>query len=156
MEHTFQEAIELLKINPRAAGGVVRATMDVTLPQYATNLKLEMPYVFGPKNETRMSHDFFMKLISDGRKKLKKKNAAGGWEPFADAIASWETADRLLVAWANPPAHGGRIAPAEVRHLINCCETALNYFECPDCKTKIWQVQDGEKKLCRCGKIKWG
>jgi hypothetical protein len=156
MNRPFQEATSLLPISPRAAGNAVRAYMDVTLPQYAMNLKLELPFQFGPKNEERMSHDFLMKLISDGKRKLKKKNVAGGWDPHSVAITSWEEADRLLMAWANPPSHGEGIAPAEVKHLVDCCETALNYFECPDCKTKIWQVQDGEKKLCRCGNIKWG
>jgi predicted RNA-binding Zn-ribbon protein involved in translation (DUF1610 family) len=129
--------------------------MDITLPLYAMSLELEMPYLFGPKNEERMNHEFFTKMITEGKKCFKKKNKAGVYEPYSEAITSWKETDRLLVAWANTPSHGGGIAPAEVKMLIDCSETALNHFKCPNCGTRVWRVRDGEKKLCKCGYIMW-
>jgi energy-coupling factor transporter ATP-binding protein EcfA2 len=153
--YTFDEVNTLLADNPRAAGNAVRAIMDTTLPHYVQKLELRLPYMWGPENDERMTHEILNWLITDGKGLYKIKNSAGEWEPHNNAISTWEEADKHLIAWANPPSHGGSIAPAEVKRLIEICQRALDYFKCPECETSVWRMKDGNRKLCKCGKICW-
>jgi hypothetical protein len=154
-DYTFSEAYDLLASNPNSAGNAVRTIMDITLPQYTQKLELRLPFIWGPKSDDRTNHVFFERLIADGKESLKIENKSGGWDPYFDALSKWEEADKLLVAWADPSSHGGSISPAEVRRLIEVCQSALDYFKCPQCKTFIWRIKDGDRKLCNCRKIRW-
>jgi hypothetical protein len=154
-DYTFSEAYDLLASNPNSAGNAVRTIMDITLPQYTQKLGLRLLFIWGPKSDDRTNHEFFERLIADGKESLKIKNNSGGWDSYFDALSKWEEADKLLVAWADPSSHGGSISPAEVRRLIEVCQSALDYFKCPQCKTFIWRIKDGDRKLCNCGKIRW-
>ena len=156
ISHTFKEAEDLLQSNPRAAGNAVRTLMDVNIPLYAWHLRLELPFIPGPKNEERTNHEFFEKLITEGKRQFKIKDATGAWTEYTAATECWEKADKLLEAWANPASHGGLIAPTEVKKLIETCESALNYFKCPQCGTNVWRIEDKDRKLCKCRVIRWG
>ncbi len=152
--YTFQEARNLMD-NPEAAGNAVRSIMDTSLPFYVQKLKLMMPFIWGPKNDDRTNYEYLIRLISEGKTRYQIIGESGDWEIYEEAISCWDEARKLLTAWANPSSHGRYIAPAEVTRLICVCEKALNYFTCADCNTKIWHRPDGDKKLCRCGKIRW-
>lgn len=153
--YTFQEASDLLEDNPRAAGNAVRSIMDTSLPFYFEKLELMNTFIWGPRNDDRANYEYLIRLISEGKTRYQIMDESGEWKIYEDAISCWDEARELLTAWANPASHGRYIAPAEVTRLIDVCERALNYFTCPDCNTKIWRMKDGDKKLCRCRKIRW-
>ena len=153
--YTFQEARDLLSDNLRAAGNAVRSIMDTSLPFYVIKLELMMPFIWGPKNDDRTSYEYLIRLISEGKTRYQIMDESGDWKIYDDAISCWDEARKLLTAWASPASHGRYIAPAEVTRLICVCEKALNYFTCADCNTKLWRMKDGDKKLCKCGKIRW-
>lgn len=152
---TFEEAQTLLKDNPRAAGNAVRAIMDSTLPNIAQKVALELPFIWGPKNDDRTNYDFLTQFISQGKNSYQIQNEPESWEIYTDAIKCWNEAKRLLHAWSNPPSHGGIIASVEVTRLIEVCESALGYFKCPECDTNLWRMKDGDSHFCRCSKIRW-
>jgi len=129
--------------------------MDTTIPQYAEKLELRMPFKWGPKNDDRTHHEYFNLLISDGRTHFQIKNEEGDWGVNEKAIATWDEADILLRAWANPPSHGGEIAPGEVRRLIEICQSTIDCFKCEECDTMLWRIRDGDRKLCKCGNTRW-
>src|SRR5258708_22407500 len=45
----------------------------------------------------RSAHDFLSQMISDGELCFQRKNDSNQYEPYADAIAAFRDADKLLV-----------------------------------------------------------
>ena len=151
--YTFDEAEALISTHTASSGNAARAIMDTELPRAATKLKLAMPFMQGYQNDYRMAAEFLNYFISQGERFRIKDGS--GWKTHQDAIDSWKEARRLLVAWGNPASHGGSISTPEAKALIDACKNALSYFECSECKRKVWALEAQDYTRCHCGSIKW-
>ena len=151
--YTFDEAEALMSTHIASSGNAVRAIMDTELPKAAAKLKLAMPYIQGYHNDYRMAAEFLNYFISQGERFRIKDGTE--WKAHQDAINSWKKARRLLIAWGNPASHAGSISTLEAKTLINACKKALSYFECLQCKGKVWALEASDHVRCQCGSIKW-
>jgi energy-coupling factor transporter ATP-binding protein EcfA2 len=153
---TFDDARALIAVRPEAAGNCVRAIMDGELAIAAQNLRLLVPHLIGDRNDRRTSVDFLERIISEGRKRLRKR-AGNSWVQYPDPIEDWKEAHRLLIAWANRASHTGTLIKAEVDRLIKVCETALSHFHCGCCHDPIWiaDVPTRERLECSCREMQW-
>lgn len=153
-DYTFEEAEALLPAHVKPSGNAVRAIMDTELPRAAEKLNLFMPYKQGIRNDYRTCIDFLEVFISEGKRKFKiRKNS--NWQVYQEAIDAWQKAKELVVAWANRASHTGSLSVSEARKLISVCRDALSYFECPDCKKKIWALSHSDYVRCECGRVRW-
>jgi hypothetical protein len=154
---TFDEAREQLKQNrPDSAGNDARKIMDVELALIAEGLQLRLLFLRGEKNDKRGAHEFLEHLIAEGKKRFKKKEC-GTYVSFDQAIQMFDQADRLLVSWGNRGSHTFDVTESEATKLIETCEKALQCFQCPSCKKKVWFAEaTGDSSLqCMCGEIRW-
>lgn len=153
---TFDDARALLKKAPDSAGNTARKIMDIELATLAERLKLRLPYLYREKNDHRTSHEFLSQLISAGKKCFDKKGTEK-YEPHEEAIQALGEADKLLVSWGNKASHTFDITLEEATKLITACESALEFFICPDCKKNVYKLDDGSAKLvqCGCGHLRW-
>jgi AAA15 family ATPase/GTPase len=151
--YTFAEAEALMSTHIGSCGNAVRAIMDTELPKAAAKLKLAMPFIQGYHNDNRMAAEFLDYFISQGEKfKIKGESE---WKVHQDAIDAWTEAKSCLIAWANRASHGGSLSVTEAKTLIDACKKALSFFECSQCKSKLWALGANNYKQCKCGSIRW-
>jgi energy-coupling factor transporter ATP-binding protein EcfA2/DNA-directed RNA polymerase subunit RPC12/RpoP len=151
--YTFDEAEALISTHIGSCGNAVRAIMDTELPRAAAKLKLAMPYMQGYHNDYRMATEFLDYFISQGER-FRIKDVTG-WKVHQDAIDAWKGARSLLIAWANRASHGGSLSTSEAKTLIGACKKALSYFDCVQCKKKVWALEAPNYAQCQCGSIRW-
>ncbi len=153
---TFEDARALLADAPDSAGNTVRKIMDIELALRAEHLKIRLPYLHREKNDHRTAHDFLSRLISDGKKCFKKK-VGTEHEAYDEAIEALSQADKLLVSWGNKASHTFDITENEAQKLIEACERAMEFFECPCCKKPVHKLDDGSAEFvqCECGHLRW-
>ena len=154
---TFDDARAQLKERPDSAGNDARKIMDVELAPIAERLQIRLPYLRADKNDKRMAHDFLARFVSDGKKCFQKKKAGEDYDVHKDAIDAFDQADRLLVSWANRASHTFDLVRPEATKLIDVCEKALEFFECPSCGKGVWfaDAEGSEWVQCQCGQIRW-
>ena len=130
--------------------------MDIELALIAEHLRVRVPYLRGEKNERRMAHEFMQRFVADGKICFQRKNGAQ-YILFEEAIESFETADKLLVAWSNRASHTFDLVQSEAQKLIDACEQALEVFKCTACKKRVWfaNAQNSGWVQCHCGEIHW-
>jgi len=154
--YTFDDARELIDINPEACGNRTRAIMDTYLSLASERLKIRMPYLRGDRNDRRTCIEFFNRLISEGKNRYKIKRN-GKWEVFLEPIQKWRQAKSFLIPWGDRASHTGTLTEQEANRLIEVCEEALSYFKCPSCGDYIWiaDVSSREYVQCSCGNLRW-
>ncbi len=152
--YTFDEAEALISTHVNSSGNAVRAIMDTELPRAASKLKLKMPFIQGYHSDYRMAVDFLNDFISEGEERLRIKDG-NKWKVHQDALDSWKEARRLLITWANRASHGGSLTTPEAKTLIDACKKALSYFDCTQCKKKVWTLEAPEYAQCQCGSMRW-
>lgn len=153
---TFDDARVRLKDAPDSAGNTTRKIMDIELAIRAESVKVRLPYLHRERNDHRTAHDFLVQLISDGEKCFKKKGEKNH-EPHVEAIAMFHEADKLLLAWGNKASHSFDLDKKEAEKLIEACENALDFFNCPTCKKPVYKLTDAAAKFvqCECGSLRW-
>ncbi len=153
---TFGDARAHLKERPDSAENDARKIMDVELALIAERLQIRLPYLRADKNDKRMTHEFLERLVADGKKCFQKRTGES-YEVHGDAIAAFETADRLLISWANRASHTFDIVPPEATKLIDACEKALEFFKCSSCSKVVWLAnsEGSEWVQCQCSQIRW-
>ena len=153
---TFDDARSLISINAEAAGNKVRAIMDTQLAIAAEKLHIAIPYLRGDRNDYRTSVDFLEHMISEGRKRLRKKDGKS-WREYSEPIIDWQEAYTLLLAWANRASHTGSLVGNEAERLVEVCEEACRHFRCECCQDPIWIADQAsrERLQCACGEIQW-
>lgn len=153
---TFGDARSLVADNPEAAGNRVRAIMDTELAIIAERLQVRVPFARGDQNDRRTCMDFFARILSESKDKLRKRDGET-LVKFSDPIADWQEARALLVSWANRASHGGSLYTSEADYLIQTCEKALSHFRCTDCGEPIWFAEQTSKNRlqCSCGELVW-
>jgi energy-coupling factor transporter ATP-binding protein EcfA2 len=152
--YTFDEAKALISTHIGSSGNAVRAIMDTELPRAAAKLKLKMLFIQGYHNDYRMAVDFLDDFISEGKERFEIKDG-NKWKVHEDALNSWKDAKSLLIAWANRASHGGSLSTSEANALIDTCKKALSYFECAQCKKKVWTLEALNYTQCQCGSTRW-
>jgi energy-coupling factor transporter ATP-binding protein EcfA2 len=155
-QNTLDDAKILIDQNPEAAGNRVRAIMDTQLAIIAERLQIDMPYKRGDRNDHRTCIEFCEKIISDGKKRFRKK-IGNSWAEFKEPIEDWQKMHSLLIAWADRGSHTGSLVPNEVEQLIQTCETALSRFKCANCESFVWSADSTsqERLQCTCGDLQW-
>ena len=153
---TFDDARALIKERPDTAGSDARKIMDVELSMIAEHLQIRLPYLRSDKNDRRMAHDFFARLVADGRKCFQKKSG-NEYVVNTDAIDACAKADRLLISWGNRASHTFDIVKSEATKLIDACEIAIASFRCDSCDRNVWRLDDKQSELvqCQCGNMRW-
>lgn len=151
--YTFDEAEALISAHVGSCGNAVRAIMDTELPKAASKLRLAMPYLQGYHNDHRMAAEFLDHFISEGERFRIKDGTV--WKTHQGAIDTWKEAKRLLIAWADRASHGGSLTTPEAKALIDTCKKALSYFDCVQCKKKVWALEASNHVECECGSIRW-
>ncbi len=153
---TFDDARAHLKDRPDSAGNDARKIMDVELGFIAERLRIQLPYMRGEKNERRGAHDFLERLVADGKVRFRRK-VGTEHKPYAEAIGGLDTADGLLVSWANKGSHTFDLVGAEAGKLIDACEKALDVFRCAACGKTVWFADAAASELvqCECGELRW-
>jgi len=153
---TFDDARSHLKERPDSAGNDARKIMDIELALIAERLLIRLPFMRAFRNDKRMAHDFLERLVADGQKCFQKK-VGTDYVTHSDALDALDTADRLLVSWANRAAHTFDVVRPEARKLIDSCEKALEVFKCTSCGKAIWfaDAKGSEWVQCQCGEIRW-
>jgi DNA repair exonuclease SbcCD ATPase subunit len=153
---TFGDARSSLKNRADTAGNDARKIMDIELALTAEKLEINFPFVRGEKNDMRMAHEFLERMASVGAKKFqKRKEAAGEYEAYSDAVQAFKDADKLIVSWANRGSHSFDLVKPEAEKLINACEKALEIFRCPSCQKNVWFVTGNEFVQCQCSTLRW-
>ncbi|MGH7486201.1 MAG: hypothetical protein ACREMY_11475, partial [bacterium] len=154
--HTFEEALELIEINPATAASTARGVMDRMLARIAEHLMLAMPFKEGDGNDHRTAVEFLDRLLSEAPNRFRMK-ANGQWDEPAQALQVWAEVKQLLIAWANPETHGHAGSPDECRALIDKCKQALSVFNCAGCDRSVWEIDDGSRRRlhCHCDRIRW-
>ena len=152
----FDEARSLLKEKPDSAGNEARKIMDAELALLAEKLKISLPYLRAEKNDKRMAHEFLEKILSDGKKCLKRK-VDGNEDIYQEALDALGKADKLIVSWGNKGSHSTDMVKPEAEKLIDACEQALSFFLCPSCEKSIWfaEAQGAKWVQCECSQIRW-
>lgn len=155
-QDTLDDARVLIDLDPEAAGNRVRAIMDTQLGIISERLQIDMPYKRGDRNDIRTCIEFCEQLISNGKRRFKKK-VGSSWLEFKEPIDDWHKTHSLLIAWANRGSHTGSLVPSEVNELIQTCELALSRFKCTDCGSHVWSAdRTGQERLqCTCGNLQW-
>lgn len=151
---TFDEAEALISTHASSSGNAIRSIMDTELPRAAAELKLAMPYMQGYHNDYRMAVDFLNDFISEGEKRFRIKDCKE-WKVHQDALDSWKEAKSLLIAWSNRASHGGSLSTPEAKALLSACKKALSYFDCAQCKKKVWALKAPDYVRCQCDSIRW-
>jgi len=153
---TFDDARSLITVNPEAAGNRVRAIMDTQLAIAAEKLQIRMPFLRGDRNDSRTSVYFLERIISEGQRRLKKRDGKS-WREYSEPVEAWREAHTLLVAWANRSSHTGSLTATEAKRLLEVCEIACGYFRCSICDNPIWIADQAsrERLQCECGEIQW-
>ena len=151
---TFGDARATLTSRPDSAGNDARKIMDTELSLVCERLELRLQYMRGDKNDKRMAHEFLERLIADGKSSFRKR-AAAGYEKYADAIISWESADKLLLSWGNRASHTFDVVRSEAEMLIDACEKALECVRCSSCQKNVWFAKAANAFQCGCGEIQW-
>jgi hypothetical protein len=100
-----------------------------------------------------MAAEFLTYFISQGERFRIKDGAK--WKTHQDAINSWKEAKNLLIVWGNPASHGGSISTSEAKTLVDVCKKALSYFDCIECKRKVWALEAPDYVRCQCDSIRW-
>ena len=153
---TFDDARAQLQVRPDSAGNDARKIMDVELALFAERLQMKLPFLRGDKNDKRMTHEFLVGFVADGKKCFQKKSGEE-YKPYTDAIIIFEEADRLLTSWANRASHTFDLVRPEAIKLIDSCEKALGCFKCLSCGKGVWlaKAEGSEWVQCQCGQIRW-
>jgi DNA repair exonuclease SbcCD ATPase subunit len=153
---TFDDARALLKDHPDSAGNTARKIMDLNLALLAERLKLRLPYLHLDRNDHRVASEFMLRLISDGQKCFQRKGAKD-YEPHKEAIEALRRVDKLLGSWGNRASHSFDVVRPEAEKLIAECETALELFDCPNCKKAVYRLPDETAEIlqCSCGNLRW-
>ena len=155
-QDTLDDAKILIGQYPEAAGNRVRAIMDTQLAIIAERLQIVMPYKRGDRNDHRTCIEFCEKIISNGKKRFRKK-VGDSWPEFEEPIDDWHRMHSLLIAWADRGSHTGSLVPNEVEQLIQTCEIALSRFKCANCESFVWSADrtSQERLQCTCGDLQW-
>lgn len=153
---TFDDARAQLNERPDSAGNDVRKIMDVELALIAERLQIRLPYLRAERNDKRMAHDFLQRIVADGKKCFQKKEGKD-YVAHTEAINALDTADRLLVSWANRASHTFDLVRPEATKLIDTCEKSLEFFKCSSCGRSVWSahVEGSEWVQCQCSQIRW-
>lgn len=153
---TFGDARSSLENRADTAGNDARKIMDIELALIAEKLEINFPFVRGEKNDMRMAHDFLERMASVGAKKFqKRKETAGGYEAYSDAIQAFKDADKLIVSWGNRGSHSFDLIKPEAEKLIGACEKALEFFKCPSCQKNVWFATANDSVQCQCSTLRW-
>jgi energy-coupling factor transporter ATP-binding protein EcfA2 len=153
---TFDDARAHLKDRPDSAGNDARKIMDVELGLIAERLLIRLPYARGERNDRRTAHEFLKRIVADSKECFQKKEGKD-YKVYTDAINALDTADRLLLAWANRASHTFDLVRPEAAKLIDASEKALEFFKCSTCGKAVW-FADAEASgwvQCHCGEIHW-
>jgi len=155
-QDTLDDARILIGQDPEAAGNRVRAIMDTQLAIIAERLRIDMPYKRGDRNDHRTCIEFCEKIISNGKKRFRKK-VGDSWPEFKEPIDDLHKMHSLLIAWADRGSHTGSLVPNEVEQLIQTCEMALSRFVCANCESFVWSADrtSQERLQCTCGDLQW-
>ena len=134
----------------------VRSIMDMQLAIIAERLQIDMAFRRGDRNDRRTCVEFCEKLISNGKKRFRKK-VGESWPLFSEPIDDWENMRKLLIAWADRSSHSGSLVRSEVEQLIQTCEKALSRFKCTACESYVWSADrtNQERLQCTCGDLQW-
>lgn len=155
-DSTFDDARALIEMDPAAAGNTARKIMDIHLALIAEKLAIKLPYLHRERNDHRMAHDFFVRIIADVEKCFEIKDR-DTHKQFDSAKGVLQDADGLLVAWGNRASHSFDTTKSEALKLIVACENALNIFTCPSCHKLVTKNDDSGSKIrqCQCGTLRW-
>jgi hypothetical protein len=129
--------------------------MDIELALIAERLQLRLPYLRGEKNDRRLAHDFLERLVSDGKKSLRKKRADNDNAEYTDAVNALDLADRLLLSWANRASHTFNLVRPEAEKLIDACEKSIECLRCSSCGKNVWFADASDWTQCQCGSLRW-
>jgi energy-coupling factor transporter ATP-binding protein EcfA2 len=153
---TFGDARAQINNRPDSAANDARKTMDVELAISAEKLRLRLPYFRSERNDKRTAHEFLERLQADGKTCLQRRNG-DEYAVYSEGLARFQTADRLLISWANRGSHTFDMAKAEATKLVDACESALNVFTCGNCEKPLWfaNAENAELVQCQCGDIRW-
>ena len=153
----FDDARALLKERPDSSGNDARKIMDAELPLVAERLQIKLPYLRSDRNDSRMAHDFLLRLIADGKKCFQTKSGGKEYIIHTDAINALENADHLLLSWGNKASHSFDIVRPEAEKLLDACEDALSHFRCTKCDRFVWRLPDTQSELlqCQCSELRW-
>ena len=130
--------------------------MDTQLAIIAERLQIDMTYKRGDRNDYRTCVEFCEKIISNGKKRFRKK-VGDSWPEFKEPIDDWHNMHNLLIDWADRSSHAGSLVRSEVEQLIQICEMALSRFKCTNCESYVWSAdRTSQKRLqCTCGDLQW-
>jgi hypothetical protein len=161
----LEEAREQLGTSPEIAASRARASMDEQLQVAAEQLRLEVPFLRGERNDHRTGFELLTVLVARAKKSLviRPDAKAAGDESSTVAvkttdelIAIWTDAVGRLLAIGNVAAHGGSVARGDAESLIESCERALEALRCDQCDEPMWFANEAGKRCqCRCGAIGW-
>jgi len=154
--NTFDDARALIAVRPEAAGNCVRAIMDGRLSMAAEKLKVFVPHLRGDRNDQRTCVHFLERIISEARRRFRKRDGES-WTEHLEATMDWKEAHDLLISWGNRSSHTGSLVRSEVDRLIQACEKALSHFRCSTCGDPVWIAgQPTRERLeCNCGELRW-
>ena len=110
----------------------------------------------GERNERRGAHEFLKRMMADGETCFQRK-VNTEHTPYAEGIGVLDTADGLLISWANRGSHTFDLVTAEAVKLIDACEKALDVFRCSACGKAVWFADAAATEVvqCECGKLRW-
>jgi energy-coupling factor transporter ATP-binding protein EcfA2 len=155
---TFDDARAFVATRPDVAANEARKVMDIELAIHSEKLGIRLLFTRGEKNDKRMAHEFLAGLIAEGKSGFKKKDpASGNYLAYDDAVKAFDTADRLLLSWANRGSHSEDVATAEAEKLIETCEQAILSLKCLTCARFVHfaEVSGDGSHQCQCGLLKW-
>jgi hypothetical protein len=161
----LEEAREHLDTSPEIAASRARASMDEQIQIAAEQLRLEVPFLRGERNDHRTGFELLTVLVGRAKKSLVIRpgaKAIGDEIPTVapktteERIASWADAAGRLLAIGNVAAHGGSVARADAESLIESCERALEALRCEQCDEPMWFANEAGKRCqCGCGALVW-
>lgn len=155
-QYTLDDARILIDKDPEIAGNRTRSIMDTQLAIIAERLQIDMTYKRGDRNDYRTCVEFCEKIISNGKKRFRKR-VGDSWPEFKEPIDDWHNMHNLLIAWADRSSHAGSLVRSEVEQLIQTCEMALSRFKCTNCESYVWSADrtSQERLQCTCGDLQW-
>jgi len=155
-QFTFEDVLQTNQDHPNLAGNQIRQIMDVELAIISEELKIQVEYLRGDKNDKRLCIEFLDRLISKGEKSFYKKDlATSKYELFKTPINYWQDCKKLLLAFANSASHGEEISPKTIIQLKESCEKVLLSFTCESCGKHIFYANHNDNLQCNCGLYKW-
>lgn len=153
---TFAEVRSYIDSRPDMAASEARKIMDIEFANIAENLRSNLEYKRGDKNDTRMTYEFLRRLASDANKCLKKK-VGENYEIDQASVDLLKLARDLLVPVGNRGAHTTDVTELEATTLIDACEKAWQCFFCKSCNGSVCvaHIEADNCKQCECSSLRW-